>query len=61
MRQLLGGEQRRSLFPKAVKYHTAEALELVHRDLCGPITSATHSGRRYFILLVDDCSQYIWL
>ena len=43
------------------KYHVAETLELVHGDLCGPIPSATLGGRKYFILLLDDCSQYMWL
>ena len=54
-------KQRRLLFLKIVKYCTVEALELVHGDLCGPITSVTHDGRKYFILLVDDYSQFIWL
>ena len=36
-------------------------LQLVHGDLCGPITPATHGGRRYFLLLIDDCSQFMWL
>jgi hypothetical protein len=56
----LAGKQRRLPFPKAVKYKAADALEIVHGDLCGPITPATHGGRRYF-LLVDDCSRYMWL
>ncbi|CAA0841943.1 cysteine-rich RLK (RECEPTOR-like protein kinase) 8 [Striga hermonthica] len=57
----LAGKQRRLPFPKATKYHAADVLELVHGDLCGPITPATHGGRRYFLLLVDDCSRYMWL
>jgi hypothetical protein len=57
----LAGKQRRLPFPKAVSYRATEVLELVHGDLCGPITPATHGGRRYFLLLVDDCSRYMWL
>ena len=38
-----------------------DALELVHSDLCGPITPATNGGRRYFLLFVDDYSRYMWL
>ena len=57
----LVGNQRRLPFSKTVKYHMAETLELVHGDLCGPIPSATLGGRKYFILLVDDCSRYMWL
>ena len=43
------------------KYRTVDALELIHRDLYGPITPATNGGRRYFLLLVDYCSRYMWL
>ena len=38
-----------------------DALELIHGDICGPITLATNGGRRYFLLLMDDCSHYMWL
>ena len=44
-----------------MSYRAGDTLELVHGDLCGPITSATHGGRRYFLLLVDDCSRFMWL
>ena len=57
----LAGKQRRLPFPKTAKYRAQEVLQLVHGDLCGPITPATHGGRRYFLLLVDDCSRYMWL
>jgi len=57
----LAGKQRRLLFPKTANYRAAETLELVHGDLCGPITPTTPGGRKYFILLVDDYSWYIWL
>jgi transposase InsO family protein len=33
----------------------------VHRDLYGPVTSATPGGRCYFLLLVDDLSRYMWV
>jgi transposase InsO family protein len=36
-------------------------LELVHGDLCGPITAATPGGKRYFLLLVDDFSRFMWI
>ena len=29
--------------------------------LCGPVTPATPGGRRYFLLLVDDLSRYMWV
>jgi transposase InsO family protein len=33
----------------------------VHGDLCGPVTPTTPGGRRYFLLLVDDLSRYMWV
>jgi hypothetical protein len=33
----------------------------VHGDLCGLVTSATPERRRYFLLLVDDLSCFMWV
>jgi transposase InsO family protein len=52
---------RRGVFPKQSKYRADKALELVHDDLCGPIKPATPGGRRYFLLLVDDATRYMWV
>ena len=57
----LAKKQRRLPFSKVAKYHAVDALELVHGDLCRPITLAINGGRRYFLLLMDDYSRYMWL
>jgi transposase InsO family protein len=57
----LAGKQRRSPFPVQARRRAADALDLVHGDICGPITPTTPSGNRYFLLLVDDMSRYMWL
>ncbi|GKD70838.1 ribonuclease H-like domain, reverse transcriptase, RNA-dependent DNA polymerase, partial [Tanacetum coccineum] len=36
-------------------------LELVHGDLCGPISPLTPAGNRYFLLLVDDYTRVMWV
>lgn len=36
-------------------------LDLVHSDLCGPITPVTPGSKKYFLLLVDDRSRYMWV
>jgi transposase InsO family protein len=36
-------------------------LKLVHGNLCGPVTPVTPGSRRYFLLLVDDATRYIWV
>ena len=57
----LAGKQRRAPFPQKAMRRSTEPLQLLHGDLCGPITPATPSGNRYFLLLVDDFSHYMWL
>jgi hypothetical protein len=54
-------KQRRATFPTVAKFRAEEKLELVHGDICGPVTPATPGGKRYFFLLVDDVSRYMWL
>jgi transposase InsO family protein len=54
-------KQRRLPFPQQSSFRAKERLELVHGDLCGPVTPATPGWRRYLLLLVDDLSRYIWV
>ena len=55
------GKQHRAPFPQASSYRAEHGLELVHTDLCGPITPPTPRGNKYFILVVDDYSRYMWI
>jgi transposase InsO family protein len=57
----LAGKHRRTPFPHIAKFCADKLLELVHGDLCGPITPATPSGKKLFLLLIDDKSRYMWL
>jgi hypothetical protein len=43
------------------QYRAERTLEIVHGDLCGPILPVTPSGGKYFLLLVDDKSRFMWL
>jgi transposase InsO family protein len=54
-------KQRRLPFPQQSSFRAMERLELVQGDLCGPVTPTTPGGRRYFLLLVDDLSRYMWV
>jgi transposase InsO family protein len=54
-------KQRRLPFPQQLSFRAKERLELMHRDLCGPVTPVTPGGRRYFLLLIDDLSRYMWV
>lgn len=57
----LAGKHRRTPFPQRALRRSTEVLQLLHGDLCGPITPPTPSGNRYFLLLVDDYSRYMWI
>jgi hypothetical protein len=57
----LTGKQRRTPFLQKALRRSTEALQLLHGDICGPITPATPSGNKYFLLLVDDYSHYMWV
>ncbi|WVZ79762.1 LOW QUALITY PROTEIN: hypothetical protein U9M48_027303 [Paspalum notatum var. saurae] len=45
-------KQRRLPFPQRSSIRAKERLELVHGDLCGPVTPATPVGRRYMWVMV---------
>nr|GEZ99920.1 ribonuclease H-like domain, reverse transcriptase, RNA-dependent DNA polymerase [Tanacetum cinerariifolium] len=53
-------KQSRAPFPKKAKGRSTSPLDLIYKDLCGPITPPTPSGKRYIFLLVDDYSRYMW-
>jgi hypothetical protein len=55
------GKQKHTSFPAQAEYRAKQHLELVHGDLCGPITAMTPRGNKYFLLLVDDLSRYMWM
>lgn len=42
------GEERRSSRP----------LELIHSDVCGPMTPCTWNGKRFFVSFIDDFSHF---
>jgi hypothetical protein len=54
----LAGKQRRTPFRQQAKFRAKGPIELVHTDLCSAITPGE---RRYFLLLIDDYSRYMWL
>ena len=50
-----------SSFPNASDFRASKRLELVHGDICGPIQPSTFDGIRYYLLIVDDFSQLMWV
>lgn len=38
-----------------------ERLELIHLDLCGPMSIASPSGFLYYVIFIDDFSRKTWI
>lgn len=46
---------------KTAEQRTTKKLELVHMDICGPVTPADHWGARYLLTLTDDFTRKAWV
>ncbi|GJY36096.1 retrovirus-related pol polyprotein from transposon TNT 1-94 [Tanacetum coccineum] len=55
------GKHARSSFPKEATSKAKEPLQLIHTDLCGPITPPSYSKNLYFMLFIDDYSRKTWV
>ena len=54
------GKQQRDTFPKESTWRASQILQLIHADICGPITPISNSNKRYFIHFIDDFSRKTW-
>ncbi|GJW07799.1 retrovirus-related pol polyprotein from transposon TNT 1-94 [Tanacetum coccineum] len=55
------GKHVRSSFSKEATSRAKEPLQLIHTDLCGPITPSSHGKNHYFILFINDFSRKTWV
>ena len=46
------GKQHRSSIPKKSTWRAIEKLQLMHADICGPVTPISNSKKRYFYALL---------
>ena len=60
MRVMFAWQANMTTLSQSTSYRAAEVLELVHGDLCGPITPSTAGGNRYIFVLIDDHTGYMW-
>ncbi|GAA0143054.1 hypothetical protein LIER_03825 [Lithospermum erythrorhizon] len=57
----LSGKQTRQAQPKQGNWRASNVLELIHSDICGPINPASKSGKKYFLIFIDDFSRKGWV
>lgn len=57
---LSNGKAIQETIPTATTFRASTPLELVHGDLCGPISPVTPGQKRYVFVLIDDHTRYMW-
>ena len=57
----LVGKQSRASFPKKSTWRATQVLQLIHADICGPITPISNSKKRYLLTFIDDFSRKTWI
>ena len=51
----------RGVSPFQIVEINTEILDLVHYDICEFNGVLTRGGKRYFIILIDDCSRFTYV
>lgn len=54
-------KQSRKVFPKESHSRISRQLQLIHTDVCGPITPCSFGKNKYFLLFIDDFSRKTWV
>jgi hypothetical protein len=54
-------KHHRDSFDKHASWHASTPLQLVHNDLCGPLSSPSFSRCKYFLTFIDDFSRHTWV
>ena len=55
------GKQSKNLFLVNKSLRTFACLEIVHANVCGPMSVESFKGSRYFLLFIDDYNHMIWV
>ena len=56
----LMGKMTKTLFSGTMERAT-DLLEIIHTDVCGPMSVETHGGYHCFLTFIDDLSRYVYL
>jgi len=54
------GKQVKNSFKSKRCVSTIRPLELLHIDLCGPMSMMSRRGKRYVCITMDDYSRFTW-
>ncbi|KAJ0942050.1 putative RNA-directed DNA polymerase [Helianthus annuus] len=54
------GKKTKVTFVKTWRAPKAQKLELIHSDVYGPTSVASHGGSRYYVTFIDDSTRKTW-
>lgn len=54
------GKKVKKSFPSSM-HRSNKILELIHSDICGPMSSPSLSGYMYYVIFIDDYSRKTWI
>lgn len=52
------GKMVKKTFKPLGYIRSSRKLQLIHSDLCGPMNTLSHSGKKYFLTFTDDFTRY---
>lgn len=55
------GKHSRNSFPRQSKWRATKILQLIHADICGPISPTFNGNKRYVLTFIDDFSRKVWV
>jgi len=55
------GKAHKEPSPRMKETSSKEVLDLIHSDVCGPLSHKTFGGARCFVTFIDDKSRKVWV
>lgn len=53
----IGGKTAKKKFKSVEEKRSSRKLELIHSDVCGPMQTGSHGGKKYFVSFTDDFTK----
>ncbi|KAI3685467.1 hypothetical protein L6452_34711 [Arctium lappa] len=55
------GKLTKSSFKSKQCFSITQPLQMLHMDMCGPVSTPSLGGRRYILVIIDEFTRYTWV